>query len=56
MFLFFVSLIIASIIGNWVYDKIRDKLATEDESDIPENNLVELVGVDENDHGIYRFK
>ena len=35
--------------------KIYEEL-DEEESDLPENNLVEFVGEDENGNGIYKIK
>ena len=34
----------------------REKQKEQEESDLPENNLVEFVGEDENGNGIYKLK
>lgn len=49
------------IIWNFIYDALMGYLAInyfdkEEESDLPENNLVEFVGEDENGNWIYKLK
>ena len=49
------------IIWNFIYDAIMGYLAInyfweKEESDLPENNLVEFVGEDEEWNGIYKIK
>ena len=49
------------IIWNFIYDALVGYIAInyfweKEESDLPENNLVEFVGEDENGNGIYKLK
>lgn len=48
------------IIWNFIYDAIMGYLAInyfdKEESDLPDNNLVEFVGEDEEWNGIYKIK
>jgi hypothetical protein len=58
LLLVFIFIILCLICG-WlsrIYKLLVEVFEEEEESDLPENNLVEFVWEDENGNGIYKIK